>query len=442
MTREGFHREGEIVFLSKLLGEGVGVVPLIFGKSGVGKTALLRVLAQGEGLENTSLKTSQITLISAELFLNQKSPASGVKLYLLDNLERLNQAQAGALLSRVEAMRDEEGIKTVLAVDDQWVAHHLGYLLGLYRFVKPVRIHALSERVTVKILRESSLGASEQMASLITQIAQDFYPKQALPGAALELATYALSTSSRAKHPKKKIQKNPQPNQIAEELSTYIGVPTETLLADRITRLERMREECIGWLDQAGLSQAAEGMNEVLRRRCGGVSSGVPRRKPLASFILAGMETIRVDELSCLYAKYLWGRKEVVTYFCAARPSRREGIEVLRELDERVQRVPNSLIVVKGIESAPVDLIEQLAQILEEGVSSDEVISRTDYTRTIFIFATETGRALAENANYVPSQLHKAISKEVQSDLPAALWRRVDGIFIRDHGLSQHVIMG
>ncbi len=409
-------REDERQHIKALLSAAGGYVPVLTGKSGVGKTAILDLLTLDAG-KNSVLR------VSAPCDPEQFARKGKSQWIFIDNAQRFNAEQ----FARVLDGRESAGAKSrmVLALDEAAADFCLTGFFKQYRFLKPVVIRPLDKEKTAALLvqfaRERGTGLGHAAAMKITRAAADFFPERALPGAALEWLDMISAHSS--------CPAELAPGAIAEQLARLSGVDATLLDMSLAGRMERFLAVTVGQVDQLRLSQATKSMMECMISR---LSPGSARRKPLGSFIIAGSDSVPVRALARLIRANCFGGAGAVLDLLLTGRSRQETPELITRMGQSLQDKSGGVIVMEGVEEAPVNFIEAMEDILEEGDHALLSGYRVDMSRTIFLFSTRVGESLVAHSGFTPSQLQKNVVKEVRTILPAPLCRRVDGIYLSD----------
>ncbi|MDL5046624.1 hypothetical protein QQ054_11335, partial [Oscillatoria amoena NRMC-F 0135] len=246
-----------------------------------------------------------------------------------------------------------------------------------------------------------------------------FFPARALPGSAVDAFDWLLAAA-----PQKDLMSGRAwtTEAIMAQLEKFSALPRLLLGRSLDERIRSFPGDNVGLLDQLRLSQAARGMADLLSER---LLKNPARRKPLGSFILAGINPVMAHEFARAYVEHCHGATGTVVRILLSGRSRQETPEIFARIRGELRGKSGGVIVMEEIAAATPHFLETLETILEEG-------DGPALTRVIFLFPTTVGESLMGNAGFLPSQLHKAVIREVKTQLPPPVWRRTDAIHIAD----------
>ena len=196
-----------------------------------------------------------------------------------------------------------------------------------------------------------------------------------------------------------------RPEQIAEVVERWTGIPTTKMLEGEREKLLRMEEELgkrvIG--QRAALVAVA---NAVRRARAGLNDEG----RPLGSFLFLGPTGVGKTELTKAVAEYLFDddsamvridmsefmEKHSVARLIGAPPGY-VGYDEGGVLTEAVRRRPYQVVLFDEVEKAHPDVFNVLLQVLDDGVLTDGQGRTVDFKQTLIILTSNLGaRALSE----------------------------------------------
>ncbi len=189
------------------------------------------------------------------------------------------------------------------------------------------------------------------------------------------------------------------PEDIAEVVSRWTGIPVSKMLESEMKKLlrmeERMRERVVG--QDSALTAVA---NAVRRSR-----AGLQRpNRPIGSFIFLGPTGVGKTEVARTLAEFLFDdahnmvridmsefmEKHSVARLIGAPPGY-VGYEEGGYLTEAVRRRPYSVVLFDEIEKAHSDVFNVLLQVLDEGRLTDGQGRTVDFTNTIIILTSNLG---------------------------------------------------
>ena len=189
------------------------------------------------------------------------------------------------------------------------------------------------------------------------------------------------------------------PDDIAELVSMWTGVPVMQLAQEESLRLLNMEEE----LHKAiiGQQEAIERIAKAVRRGRAGLKD--PRR-PIGSFMFLGPTGVGKTELTKALARFLFGSEDALVQLdmsefmerhsvsrLVGAPPGYVGYEDAGQLTEAVRRHPYSIIVFDEVEKAHPEAHNMLLQIMEEGQLSDAKGRKVDFRNTIIVMTSNIG---------------------------------------------------
>ena len=196
-----------------------------------------------------------------------------------------------------------------------------------------------------------------------------------------------------------------RPEQIAEVVERWTGIPTTKMLEGEREKLLRMEEELGKRV--VGQTPALVAVANAVRRARAGLND---ENRPLGSFLFLGPTGVGKTELTKAVAEYLFDddnamvridmsefmEKHAVSRLIGAPPGY-VGYDEGGVLTEAVRRRPYQVVLFDEVEKAHPDVFNVLLQVLDDGVLTDGQGRRVDFKQTLIILTSNLGaRALSE----------------------------------------------
>jgi ATP-dependent Clp protease ATP-binding subunit ClpB len=218
------------------------------------------------------------------------------------------------------------------------------------------------------------------------------------------------------------------PDDIAEVVAKWTGIPVTRLLAGEKEKLLYMEDQLRKRV--VGQNEAVVAVSDAIRRARAGL--GDPNR-PIGSFIFLGPTGVGKTELSKALAEYLFNddnamvrldMSEFMEQHSVARmigaPPGYVGYEEGGRLTEAVRRRPYCVILLDEIEKAHRDVFNILLQILDDGRLTDGHGRTVDFKNTVIIMTS----------NLAGAQIQKlAQEKGAQWEIEAHVREVLKGVF-------------
>ncbi|WP_457650895.1 ATP-dependent chaperone ClpB [Profundibacter sp.] len=233
-----------------------------------------------------------------------------------------------------------------------------------------------------------------------------------------------------------------RPEQIAQVVERWTGIPTSKMLEGERDKLLKMEEE-IG-KRVIGQKQAVTAVANSVRRARAGLND--PNR-PLGSFLFLGPTGVGKTELTKALAEYLFDdehamvridmsefmEKHSVARLIGAPPGY-VGYDEGGVLTEAVRRKPYQVILFDEVEKAHPDVFNVLLQVLDDGVLTDGQGRTVDFKQTLIILTSNLGsQALSElPEGSDASEAKDQVMEAVRAHFRPEFLNRLDEIVIFD----------
>ncbi|HUO09670.1 MAG TPA: ATP-dependent chaperone ClpB [Phycisphaerae bacterium] len=195
------------------------------------------------------------------------------------------------------------------------------------------------------------------------------------------------------------IREEVTPEEIAEVVAKWTGIPVSKMLEGDKERLRKMEQ----FLQRrvVGQEEAVKAVSDAVRRSRAGL--GDPRR-PIGSFMFLGPTGVGKTELTKALAEFLFDTEdaliridmsEFMEQHSVARligaPPGYVGYEEGGMLTEAVRRRPYSVVLFDEIEKAHRDVFNVLLQVLDDGRLTDGQGRTVDFKNTVIIMTSNIG---------------------------------------------------
>ncbi len=196
-----------------------------------------------------------------------------------------------------------------------------------------------------------------------------------------------------------------RPEQIAEVVERWTGIPMSKMLEGEREKLLRMETELGKRV--VGQKAALTAVANAVRRARAGLND---EKRPLGSFLFLGPTGVGKTELTKAVAEYLFDddnamvridmsefmEKHSVARLIGAPPGY-VGYDEGGVLTEAVRRRPYQVLLFDEVEKAHPDVFNVLLQVLDDGVLTDGQGRTVDFKQTLIVLTSNLGaRALSE----------------------------------------------
>ncbi|WP_341367610.1 ATP-dependent chaperone ClpB [Yoonia sp. BS5-3] len=219
-----------------------------------------------------------------------------------------------------------------------------------------------------------------------------------------------------------------RPEQIAEVVERWTGIPTSKMLEGEREKLLRMEEELGKRV--IGQKAAVTSVANAVRRARAGLND---ENRPLGSFLFLGPTGVGKTELTKAVAEYLFDddsamvridmsefmEKHAVARLIGAPPGY-VGYDEGGVLTEAVRRRPYQVVLFDEVEKAHPDVFNVLLQVLDDGVLTDGQGRTVDFKQTLIILTSNLG---AQALSQLPEGADAADAKRDVMDAVRAHFR-------------------
>jgi ATP-dependent Clp protease ATP-binding subunit ClpC len=460
-------REAEIERTLDVLAKRQGNCPCLVGPAGVGKTSVVRGLAQriAEGREPGAFGDRIVVEIDACSLI----AGTGIRGALAERMAQI-KAEAARAEGRVILFFDE--LHSIVAADDE-AATELKVALArgelacigatthedykrviapdavLARRMTAVEVAELApdeavlalQRVAPAFERHHGVVFSLEATAAAVAWSARYIPDRALPDKAVSLLDLAGAQAHR------RGDREVGREQVAAVVSETAGVPVERLLetdGERMLRLEQSMAERI-----VGHAEALSRVARVLRRN----ASGFRSRRPIGSFLLLGPTGVGKTETAKAIAECLFHSPHAMTRLdlseyaeahAVARlvgaPPGYVGHEAGGQLTDAVRKRPYQVLLLDEIEKAHRDVLEAFLQVFDEGRMTDGRGRVVDFTNVVIAMTSNLGSEItrpstrgrigfgAKSTERAVEDYAQAVCGAARAALPPELYNRIDEV--------------
>ena len=195
------------------------------------------------------------------------------------------------------------------------------------------------------------------------------------------------------------------PQDIAEIVAKWTGIPVQKMLESEKEKLLRIEEALHKRV--VGQDQAIQAVADAVRRSRAGLSN---EKRPIGSFLFMGTTGVGTTELAKALAEFLFNDENMMTRIDMSEYQERHTVSRLvgappgyvgydegGQLTEAVRRKPYSVILLDEIEKAHPDVFNVLLQVLDDGRLTDNKGRTVDFKNTILIMTSNAGSGIIQS---------------------------------------------
>ena len=195
------------------------------------------------------------------------------------------------------------------------------------------------------------------------------------------------------------------PEDIAEIVAKWTGIPVKKMLESEKEKLLRMEDELHRRV--VGQDEAIRAVSDAVRRSRAGLSN---EKRPIGSFLFMGTTGVGKTELAKALAEFLFNDENMMTRIDMSEYQERHTVSRLvgappgyvgydegGQLTEAVRRKPYSVILLDEIEKAHPDVFNVLLQVLDDGRLTDNKGRTVDFKNTILIMTSNAGSEIIQS---------------------------------------------
>jgi ATP-dependent Clp protease ATP-binding subunit ClpC len=425
-------REKEIRALARTLARSKKNNPLLLGDSGVGKTAVVEGLAfaiadgtSPEPLLNKRLVQIEIgTLVAGTSLRGQfeerlvgiveEIKSAGDVILFIDEIhtivgagDTIDSNLDAANILKPALARGE--IMCIGATTHEEYRRAIAQDPALDRRFRTLDIEEPGQDDTLEILRGQRKRLEEHHGVVIEEdtlqasilLSTRYMPDRRLPDKALDLLDEACTrVVIRTIHPDlDEAPNNVRPDDVAQVLSEWTGIPVSELTQDEKRRLAHLDDDLLTRV--VGQDPAVHALASAIKTARAGL--GDPNR-PIGVFLFLGPSGVGKTELARALAFFLFGSEDsmlrldmsefhdshTVARLIGSPPGYKDTNRG-GQLTEALRRRPYSVVLLDEVEKAAPEVFDIFLQVFDEGRVSDAHGRKVDARHSVFIMTSNIG---------------------------------------------------
>jgi len=230
------------------------------------------------------------------------------------------------------------------------------------------------------------------------------------------------------------------PNDIAEVVSNWTGIPVGRLLQGETEKLLHMEERLAERL--IGQQKAVKAVSDAVRRSRAGISD--PNR-PTGSFLFLGPTGVGKTELAKALAEFLFDDERAMVRIDMSEYSEKHsvarlvgappgyiGYEEGGQLTEAVRRRPYAVVLLDEVEKAHGEVFDILLQVLDDGRLTDGQGRTVDLRNVILILTSNLGSQFLADQTLDADTKRTAVMNLVRGAFKPEFLNRLDEVVLFD----------
>ncbi|MGD8309852.1 MAG: ATP-dependent Clp protease ATP-binding subunit [Chromatiales bacterium] len=229
--------------------------------------------------------------------------------------------------------------------------------------------------------------------------AQDFERAASLQMAILEAEERLQAARRRWDQEREREDSAVDPEDIAEVVARWTGIPVSRMVESEAEKLARMEESLHRRI--VGQDEAVRAVADAIRRNRAGITAS---RRPIGSFLFLGPTGVGKTELAKALAELLLNDESRIVRLDMSEYMERHEVSKMigappgyigygegGQLTEKVRHNPYTVVLLDEMEKAHPDVFNMLLQILEDGQLTDAQGRRVSFRNTILIGTSNLG---------------------------------------------------
>ncbi|GEL23328.1 chaperone protein ClpB [Pseudonocardia sulfidoxydans NBRC 16205] len=233
------------------------------------------------------------------------------------------------------------------------------------------------------------------------------------------------------------------PDDVAEVVSAWTGIPAGRMLEGETAKLLRMEEELGRRV--VGQAEAVRAVSDAVRRARAGVAD---ENRPTGSFLFLGPTGVGKTELAKALAEFLFDDERAMVRIDMSEYSEKHSVARLvgappgyvgydqgGQLTEAVRRRPYTVVLFDEVEKAHPDVFDTLLQVLDDGRLTDGQGRTVDFRNTILVLTSNLGSQAIADPALDEAARKDAVMSTVQRHFKPEFLNRLDDVVVF-HALS------
>ena len=248
----------------------------------------------------------------------------------------------------------------------------------------------------------------------------------------------ALAEASAATGEASMLKEEVGPDDIAEVVQAWTGIPAGRLLEGETAKLLRMEDVLSSRV--VGQPEAVTVVSDAVRRARSGVAD--PDR-PTGSFLFLGPTGVGKTELAKALAEFLFDDERAMVRIDMSEYSQEHsvsrlvgappgyvGYEAGGQLTEAVRRRPYTIVLLDEVEKAHPDVFDVLLQVLDDGRLTDGQGRTVDFRSTILVLTSNLGSQVIADQSIPADAKQRAVDEVVRAHFKPEFLNRLDDVVV------------